>query len=223
METKPLFWDDCYVHEFEANIIEIGSDFIVLDKTYFYPRGGGQPGDTGDIAGVAIVDTKKVDGRILHYFDGECRLLAGQTAQCAIDWQRRYTHMRIHSASHVVEHFLFQVCSGLEFQSSFISGNKDTSSYKVAAAITPEHIKQIEDGANAFIKGNHDIILYPDDKNPDYRYWECQEIIYACGGTHPKNTSEIGEVSLKVKGQASLGKQKIVTTLTETREGLCGK
>ena len=215
METKLLYLEDCYIREFEANIIEAGSNFIVLDATYFHPQGGGQPGDTGEIAGIRIIDTKKMDGRIIHYFDGECNLSAGQSVQCAIDWPRRYTHMRIHSASHVAEHFLFQVCRDIKFLSSFISGGKDTSSYEVAAAITPEHIKQIEDGANAFIKGGHDITLYADENNPDYRYWKCGDIVYPCGGTHPKNTLEIGEISLKVKGQANLGRQKIVTTLAE--------
>ena len=213
MKTKPLYLEDCYVHEFKANITEVGSNFIVLDGTYFYPQGGGQPGDTGEIAGIKIIDTKKADGMILHYFDGQCNLAAGQSVQCSIDWQRRYTHMRIHSASHIVEHFLFQTCDGVKFQSSFISGGKETSSYEVTTGITQDDIKQIEDNANAFIKGNHNILLYPDESNPDYRYWKCEEIIYPCGGTHPKNTSEIGEISLKVKGQASLGKQKIVTAL----------
>ena len=213
MQTKPLFWDDCYTHEFEANITEVGDNFIVLDATYFYPQGGGQPGDTGEIAGIKITDTKKNDDRILHFFDGDCDLAVGQSVQCNLDWQRRYTHMRIHGASHVMEYFLHQVCSDLKFLSSFISGSKDTSNYEVTEAITPEHIKQIEDMANAFIKGNHDILLYADKDNPGYRYWKCGEIEYPCGGTHPKNTSEIGEIALKVKGQASLGKQKIVTTL----------
>jgi len=213
MQTKHLFWNDCYTHEFIAIITEIGDDFIVLDETYFYPRGGGQPGDTGEIAGIAIIDTKKDGDRILHFFDGECGLVVGQTVQCALDWPRRYTHMRIHAASHVMEYFLHEVCPGLKFLSSFISGSKDTSTYEVTEAITPEHIAIIEEKSNAFIKGNHDILLYADKDNPSYRYWKCVDIEYPCGGTHPKNTSEIGEITLKVKGQASLGKQKVVTTL----------
>ena len=212
MQTKHLFWNDCYTHEFTASITEIGGNFIVLDGTYFYPQGGGQPGDTGEIGGVKIIDTKKdADGKILHYFDGECGLSAEQPVQCSVDWPRRYAHMRIHSASHIVEHFLFQHSENQKFLSSFISGSKETSSYEVTAAITPELIAQIEADANAFIKGNHEILLYADENNPEYRYWKCMDIIYACGGTHPKNTSEIGEISIKVKGQANLGKQKIVT------------
>ena len=214
MQTKHLYLDDCYVHEFTANITEIEDNFIVLDGTYFYPQGGGQPGDTGNIAGVKIADTKKdTDGKILHYFDVECNLSVGQSVQCSVDWPRRYAHMRIHSASHIVEHFLFQHSENQKFLSSFISGSKETSSYEVTAAITPELIAQIEADANTFIKGNYDILLYADENNPEYRYWKCMDIVYACGGTHPKNTSEIGEISIKVKGQASLGKQKIVTTL----------
>ncbi|MCL2375779.1 MAG: alanyl-tRNA editing protein [Defluviitaleaceae bacterium] len=213
METKPLFWNDCYTHEFQATILEIRTNFIILNETYFYPQGGGQPGDVGNIAGIAIIDTKKSDGKILHYFDGECNLTAGQTVQCALDWPRRYTHMRIHAASHVMEYFLHETCEGLKFLSSFISGGKDTSAYEVAEAITAEHITIIEEKTNAFIKENHEIFLYADEAKPSYRYWKCGEITYPCGGTHPRNTSEIGEIALKVKGQASLGKQKIVTTL----------
>jgi len=214
MGTKPLYFDDCYTHEFESTVTEVGDGYIVLDGTYFYPRGGGQPGDTGEIAGITITDTKKDDGRILHFFDGDnCALAVGQVVKCAIDWPRRYAHMCIHSASHIVEYFLFKTCDGQTFQSSFISGSKETSTYEVTAAITPEHVEQIQDAANAFIKGNYDIVLYADEDNPEYRHWKCEDIHYPCGGTHPKNTSEIGEISIKVKGQASLGKQKIVTTL----------
>jgi len=215
MQTKSLFWDDCYTHEFTATVLEVGSNFIILDETYFYPQGGGQPGDIGHIADVAIIDTKKSDGKILHYFDGKCSFAAGQTVQCALDWSRRYTHMRIHAASHVMEYFLHETCEGLKFLSSFISGGKDTSAYEISEAITAEHIAIIEEKANAFIKEDHEIFLYADEANPSYRYWKCGEITYPCGGTHTKSTSEIGEISMKVKGQASLGKQKIVTTLLE--------
>ena len=220
MQTKYLYLDDCYTHEFGANVTEIGDNFVVLDGTYFYPQGGGQPGDTGNIADVKIIDTKKdADGKILHFFDanegwGQAPALQCVVdVQCSVDWPRRYAHMRIHSASHIVEHFLFQHSENQKFLSSFISGSKETSSYEVTAAITPELVAQIEADANAFIKGNHDILLYADENNPEYRYWKCMDIVYACGGTHPRNTSEIGEISIKVKGQASLGKQKIVTIL----------
>ncbi|MDR2183737.1 MAG: alanyl-tRNA editing protein [Clostridiales bacterium] len=214
MKTKPLYLNDCYIHQFQADITEIGDDFIVLNETYFYSRGGGQPGDTGDIAGIVITDTKRDgDGKILHYFEGDCNLSSGQSVQCHIDWPRRYAHMRIHSASHIVEYFLFRHSDNQKFLSSFISGGKETSTYEVTAAITPEIVEKIQHDANAFIKGNHDILLYPDENNPDYRYCKIGDIVYPCGGTHPKNTSEIGEISIKVKGQAALGKQKIVTTL----------
>ncbi len=210
MVTKRLFWDDCYVHEFNAKITEIGDNYIVLDGTFFYPQGGGQPGDTGTIGNTQITDTRKNENLIFHYFEGNCSLIVGDMVDCKLDWERRYNLMKAHSASHIVEHFLFAICGKIESEGSFLSENKDKSTYITDFSFTPEILKRIEDAANQFIASNHEIVLSTDPSDENVRVWVCAGIVYHCGGMHPHKTTEIGSISIKRKS-GGRGKQKIIT------------
>ena len=212
MNTKCRYWDDCYVREFEAVVTEIGQNYIILDGTYFYPQGGGQPGDTGIIGTLEIVDTRRREDEILHFFEGECSLKVNEVVSCQINWARRYNIMRTHSASHLVEYFLFQVLGKLESEGSFITEKKDKSTYITDINITAEVLKEVNDKVNAFIDADYEIILYARNDSPDVRYWECENIVYKCGGTHPHRTSEIGHVTVKRKSGGK-GKQKIITEI----------
>lgn len=212
MITKRKYFEDCYVKEFDAIVTEVTTDYIVLDSTYFYPQGGGQPGDTGTISNIKIVDTKKDEEKIYHFFEEDCTLEVGMSVHCQIDWDRRYNLMRTHSASHLVEYFLFQKFGELEAEGSFISEKKDKSMYITDISFTPELLQEVADRTNAFIDENHEIILTTSNENPDIRYWICENITYKCGGTHPHRTSEIGHVTIKRKSGGK-GKQRIITEI----------
>jgi len=212
MITERKYWEDCYVKEFEAKIREVGANYIVLDRTYFYPQGGGQPGDTGTIDDVNIIDTKKDDDKIYHYFEGDCNLNDNDIVHCQLDWERRYSLMRTHSASHLVEYFLFQTVGEIESEGSFISEKKDKSTYVTDINFTPDILKEVADKTNEFIDKDHEIVLLTSNDDPSVRYWICENIKYNCGGTHPHRTSEIGHVTVKRK-TGGKGKQKIVTEI----------
>ena len=108
--TEELFRRDAYLKTCEATVLSAGPEGVVLDRTVFYPEGGGQLGDTGTLAlpgggAVAIADTRKdrVSGEHRHIpADGAALPAAGDAVTCAIDWDRRYRHMRVHTAMHLM-------------------------------------------------------------------------------------------------------------------------
>ena len=108
--TEELFRSDAYLRSCEATVLRAGPEGIVLDRTVFYPEGGGQPGDTGTLAlpggeAVAIADTRKdrASGEHRHIpAEGAALPTAGDRVTCAVDWDRRYRHMRVHTAMHLM-------------------------------------------------------------------------------------------------------------------------
>jgi len=103
--TELLYFKDHYLRGCNAEVVDVIDNKIELDKTVFYPEGGGQPCDTGKIMlngnefNVAFV--KKESGKVLHHVDRE-GLNKGDSVRCAIDWERRYKLMRFHTASHIL-------------------------------------------------------------------------------------------------------------------------
>jgi misacylated tRNA(Ala) deacylase len=107
--TEALFQQDAYLRRCTARVVESGADGVVLDRTVFYPLGGGQPGDTGELRsgdGRAwrVLDARKGEGgRILHQVSGDVAPPAvGETVEAEIDWERRYAHMRMHTCLHLL-------------------------------------------------------------------------------------------------------------------------
>lgn len=106
--TEKLFLENPYQQRCSAEVRLADRAGVVLDRTVFYPRGGGQPGDTGHLVGsqgpVGIVDTiYGADGNIVHVPDAESELpTIGSSVAAVIDWTRRYAHMRMHTALHLL-------------------------------------------------------------------------------------------------------------------------
>jgi len=103
--TELLYHTDSYLREFEAQVTEVVGEGVVLDKTAFYPRGGGQPGDTGhlevDRERWQVRKVRQKKGRVIHYLDREPPPV-GTLVVGALDWERRYTLMRTHTAMHIL-------------------------------------------------------------------------------------------------------------------------
>jgi misacylated tRNA(Ala) deacylase len=103
--TEYLFRDDPYLAEADAVVTAAGPEGVELDRTIFYASSGGQPGDAGTLAGLAVTGTVHPDGdrgRVLHLIDGEDRPAPGETVALRLDWGRRYRLMRMHSALHLL-------------------------------------------------------------------------------------------------------------------------
>ena len=105
MATELLYLRDAYLITFDANVTEVddAARRIALDRTAFYPTGGGQPHDTGHLAGLPVVEVRKEGGSVWHSVDGPDPLPAvGDHVHGSVDWERRYGLMRTHTALHVL-------------------------------------------------------------------------------------------------------------------------
>ena len=106
-----LYMTDSYLKEFEATVESVKDDkFVILNQSAFYPNGGGQPHDTGSMIcngeEYPVVFVGKFSGQISHEVS-KVGLKAGDIVKCKIDWDRRYRHMRMHTAAHIIDAILY--------------------------------------------------------------------------------------------------------------------
>lgn len=105
MATELLYLTDSYLREFDATVRDVDAvgRRVTLDRSAFYPTGGGQPHDTGTLAGLPVVDVRKDGDEVWHTLGGDAPLPApGETVRGALDWERRHQLMRTHTALHVL-------------------------------------------------------------------------------------------------------------------------
>lgn len=108
--TEELFREDSYLKTCDARVTAADGNRVYLDRTVFYPTGGGQPGDTGvllgaDDAAYRVADTVKGDGGIAHVLEeGAAAPAVGDTVTATLDWDRRYRLMKMHTCMHVLSH-----------------------------------------------------------------------------------------------------------------------
>jgi len=226
--TDLLFQTDGYVKEFDATVIEINSEEnkLVLDRTAFYPGGGGQPHDTGEIVFnsqiLPMVKVKNEGGKVWHWIDGAVPAI-GTKITGKIDWERRFKLMRTHSALHVLCGVVWR-----DYGAQVTGGNMEPLKGRMDfefETLQRELVTEIEDKVNAEIEKGHDIKvkILPREQAfqiPDLIRTKINllppfitevrtvEIIgldlQADGGTHVANTSEIGHVRIvdyKSKGK----------------------
>ena len=102
MATDLLYLTDAYLSTFTATVIEAGPDGVVLDRTAFYPTGGGQPHDTGTLGGLTVSEVRKEGSLVRHVLTEAAGFSVGDTVEGVIDWERRHQLMRTHTALHVL-------------------------------------------------------------------------------------------------------------------------
>ncbi len=216
MKTIKLFTQDAYQKECEATVIEVrkddeGRQIIILDQTVFYAMSGGQPGDLGVITGPEgaeqVIDTRYAANEkvlIYHYLAEETKLKVGDKVQCQIDWDRRYRLMKLHSLVHIAGLVFEKRYGKTECVGSNIS-DKGRIDYKFFDSID---IEWLTNETQKMIDESHDITTRGEERNEVRRIWEMSDLEpMPCGGTHPKNSSEIGKIRLKRKGLSSQGQR----------------
>ena len=228
--TSEIFRDDPYKKECEAKILDFGDNWIILDQTVFYAEGGGQLGDTGLIkAGqqeIQIENTVKENDLIKHIFNSKFHFEIGDHVTCIIDWDRRYKLMKMHTSLHLLCSLVNAKVTG-----GSVGDGKGRLDFNLDFKPNKEELK---DNLNDLIQGNHDITIswisaQELDKNPNLvktmsvlpprtngsiRMVRIGDNIdyQPCGGTHVKNTSEIGLVEInKVENKGKLNKRVAIS------------
>lgn len=214
--TEALFWKDPYMKEFEAKVVSASGKEVVLDRTCFFPQGGGQVGDTGFLNDVRVVDTRKDENyNITHFLESEAPFKVGETVKGRIDWDKRYRTMKLHSAAHVVYYILMDVLGETckLASSGIVNERKDITDY-LTESFDREKLVEVEKRANELIKRGGEIRTWNDEQKPNYRFWEIDDFPkMPCGGTHPKRLEEIGEIIVQRGKKPGAGKERIEITL----------
>lgn len=212
--TELLYHKDSYLREFDAVVTKTfqNENSISLDRTAFYPGGGGQPNDVGIINQTPVIKVKKVGDDILHVLEGDLPTV-GSEIQGVVDWVRRYKLMRTHTAMHILCGTVFRdfgaLVTGGEMEP--LKGRMDFEFER----LEKELVSIIENSANLEIKAKREIrvqILPREEafKIPDLIRTKInllptgiQEVrtveivgldLQADGGTHVRNTAEVGRI-----------------------------
>jgi misacylated tRNA(Ala) deacylase len=226
--TEPLFQQNAYLRQCTASVVEATAAGIVLDRTVFYPLGGGQPGDTGLLRAAdgrewRVLDTRKGDGgRIVHLVDDAVALPAtGTPLEAVLDWERRYAHMRMHTCLHLLGSVLRYGVTGGQ-----IASDKGRLDFDTQDEIDKARVSV---AVNGLVAGNHPVrsqwirdeeldaqpelvrtmSVQPPRGAGRIRLLEIPGVdLQPCGGTHVAATGEIGPVTVtKVENKGKRNKR----------------
>ena len=208
MATEKLYYSDAYLKDFEATVLSCEAAkngyIVTLDRTAFYPEGGGQPADHGTLNGVSVSDVHEKDGVVLHICAAP--LAVGAEVHGQINWARRFDHMQQHSGEHIVSGML---CEAFHCDNVGFHMGTDVVTIDYNAEMAWEDALAIEAKANQYIWENHPFaVTYPtaeELKTLDYR--SKKELTgqvriasvpgaetCACCGTHVNQSGEVGLV-----------------------------
>jgi alanyl-tRNA synthetase len=216
--TIKLYWNDSHIRRFSARVedirLEDGDSYVLLDRTAFYPTGGGQPCDTGWIRSVAVVDVQIDDGeRILHRLNGNVTLAIGDEVECEIDWPHRRAMMQQHTGQHILSQAFFQLF-GAETRGFRITDS--LSEIDLTLEAQPDEIEaaivRAEDLANEIVFEDREIRIHEATPSEAARLplrkesfiTDCIRVVEIadydwspCGGTHAKRTGEVGIIVVR--------------------------
>jgi alanyl-tRNA synthetase len=212
--TERLYYADAYQTRFSANVVERlthnGKPAVILDRTCFYPTGGGQPHDHGQIAGVPLLDVvaRESDKAVIHVL---AEAVNGDEMLCELDWARRFDHMQHHTGQHILTQAFVQTCGagtvGFHLSADTVTIDLDQG------ALSAAQIATAEDLANQVVFEARPVttrIVDPEAAEgvrmrrlPDtlvtggLRVVEVADFdVTACGGTHVRSTGEIGIIKV---------------------------
>ena len=208
--TEKLYYNDSFMTEFTAAVLscEQGKEGwqVVLDRTAFYPEGGGQPADHGMLGGAKVIDVREKEGVILHTCDKA--LTVGETVTGTIDWDRRFDHMQQHSGEHMVSGI---ICARYGCDNVGFHLGKDMVTIDFNHDISPEDLPEIEAAANAFIWSDTPInIRFLEGEALQQAEYRSKKFIpgqvrlvafpgadcCACCGTHVMRSGQVGFIKL---------------------------
>ena len=234
--TRALYLVDSYLKECDAVVVAVKDEkYVVLDQTVFYPKGGGQPCDTGKIISgnevYNVVYVGKFSGEISHEVDRP-NLKAGERVHCVLDWDRRYRLMRSHTAAHL---FASLLCNGT---GALVTGNQlETDKIRFDFSLeqfNPEILEKYVVKTNELLKKDTPVrscelpkeealkipgvIKMAEAFPPDIPRLRIVELVdldkQADGGTHVKNLNEVGQIKLLKTENKGKNNRRIYFALT---------
>jgi misacylated tRNA(Ala) deacylase len=229
VQTELLYLRDAYLTEFDATVVDTRENAVALDRTAFYPTGGGQPHDTGTIAGRAVVDVRKEGELVWHTLDAADGAMPPRgSVACVVDWGRRHRLMRTHTALHVLCGVIWN-----EWQVPVTGGNMEPSGARMDFEFDP-----LPDGFAATVEALVNAELEA-DRPIDVRFLPRDTAVHdedlirtkvnmipesvaeirivdivgldrqADGGTHVRSTGEVGRVRVLKTESKGKGNKRI--------------
>jgi len=221
-----LFRDDPYLASCEATVVSVQDNVVELDRTVFYPLGGGQAGDTGNIGPWRVLDTRKAGESVLHMLEPGARAEAGMKVELQLDWERRHRLMRLHTALHLLGAVVKAPVTGGRIAEDKAHLDFDIEMEKLVKEEIESRINELTSSSletqarwinDAELDARPELVktmsVAPPRGEGRVRLLEIPGVdLQACGGTHVKNIAEIGR--LAVARIRSEGKRNKRVTLT---------
>ena len=240
--TEELFREDSTLRECEARVTAAAANGIQLDRTVFYPQGGGQAGDAGvlrlpDGTELRIVDTRKGEqpGEIVHLPAAEADLSAlqsGTVVTAQIDWRRRHRHMRFHTATHLLCALVPHPVDGCSITADYARLDfhmtepldKETLTQGLARLVAEAHAVSHRWISEAELDANPSLVrsmsVQPPRGHGRVRVMAVEGVdLQPCGGTHVANTAEIGPIIVTKIEKKSAKTRRVVLGFAEPAEG----
>ena len=227
--TVELFRNDSYLKSYNSRITEILEDGIILDKTIFYPEGGGQPGDIGKILyngkNIEIIGTRYQNKKIVHLIEKNNFLKINDKIDINLNWDIRYSHMKVHTCLHLLCSIIPAPVTGgsigdargrLDFDID-MKPDKELILKQLNDLLNQDHLISINEITDDELDQNPELIRTMSVKPPrgsgKIRMISIGDGIdyQPCGGTHVNKTSEIGIVtSIKIENKGKMNKRIII-------------
>jgi len=216
-----LYYKDAYLKECKSIILdsyeEDGKYYVILDNNIFYPQGGGQKGDKGNI----ILDNKIYE--VINCIKDENKNPIvitnkmiekdniGKEVMCKLNWEYRYKQMKLHTSLHIL-HYLLEQYYNKQLEYPISSNIEDDFAYNKypMELINDEVINYIQNKMNELFNKDIDVITYPSNEDEKYRYWKCMNYVIPCGGVHVKNLMEIKKINIECHTKKGITTVKIM-------------
>lgn len=233
--SDALYLTDAYLKRFEAEVVSVTPDGVLLDRTAFYPSGGGQPADAGQLSlpdgeAIQVTDVRKTPVGILHVLDRTSRLASGNRVTGELDWSRRFAHMRYHTALHILSGVVYRrIGSGITGNQIAADGSR--MDFSIPGFDRPLAESLIE-GVNEVVRERRPVtvrflsraeamkdptlVRVAQELMPDVETVRVIDIegfdVQADGGTHVANTAEVGLARLqRIENKGARNKRLYLT------------
>jgi alanyl-tRNA synthetase len=203
--TDRLYYNDSYLHHFQARVISADGQKVYLDRTAFYPSSGGQPFDVGTLGGIRVLDVVDEDDRVAHIV--EKPLPPGDVAG-EVDWTRRFDHMQQHTGQHLLSAVFAELfgIGTVSFHMGAVVSTIDVS----APSLSPSQTERVEERCAEIVAEARPVLITFEDASAELGLRKASErtgtlrIVSiegldrsACGGTHVRSSAEIGPIAIR--------------------------